>query len=95
MLLQAYSIYDSAIAAYKGIYLFQSEMEAKRAAVDLLTQQQSNINQHPQDYALMRIGTWNDATGEFTSGESIKTLVNFWELQAELSNRELNSDQPK
>lgn len=90
---QAYSIYDSAAATYRQVYLFDREAEAKRFAIQLLTQQESDITRYPDDFSLCHIGEFDSSTGKFTPADSIRVSIKFWELRAELVNKELQSDE--
>ena len=70
----AYSIFDSAISCYLGMQLFQNDDEAKRACVDLMSGQPNNITSHPDDFTLMRIGTFDDASGELKPADHIESV---------------------
>lgn len=61
------SIYDTATEAYMRPSNFQSEGQAIRFFEDEKRKPESPIGQHPEDYALFSIGTFNDSSGELTA----------------------------
>lgn len=59
-----YSIYDTASGLYSQAGAEISDGSAKRAFSNLATNLENPIGKHPKDYTLIRIGTFNDVTGE-------------------------------
>lgn len=63
MLLQVLSIFDSAAAAYMRPWMAQTVGEALRAFGDLACNAEHPIGQHPDDYTLMKVGTFDVMSG--------------------------------
>lgn len=59
-----YSIYDTASAAYMRPFFQQSDGQALRSFSDIANDPNHDIGRHPEDYTLVRIGTFNDQTGK-------------------------------
>ncbi len=62
-----YSIYDTKLQAYFAPFTSQNDEVAKRNFRDLANDETSRINQHPGDYQLINVGTWNDSSGELAA----------------------------
>lgn len=58
------AIYDTATEAYMRPFMALSEGQAVRMFEDESLNPETPISQHPEDYALFRIGTFNDSSGE-------------------------------
>lgn len=63
MLLQVYTIFDSAAKCYQRPFYCQADGEALRAFVDLAEDKEHPVGKHPEDYSLWRIGSYNDNSG--------------------------------
>lgn len=63
------SIYDSATQAYMRPWTAQTKGQAHRLFVDEVKREGSELGQHPEDYALFQIGTFDDNTGELSQPE--------------------------
>jgi len=77
MKLNIYSIFDTASGLYSRPYFGQSDGEAKRSFMDIATDKDHPIGKHPKDYTLLRIGMFDDATGDITNelNESLCTAL--------------------
>lgn len=84
MILRAYSIFDSAVSAYKGFYLFQSDLEAERFATNLLSGEPNDISKYPDSFTLTFVGSFNDSSGFFEAAGNLEPTVKFWELRSRL-----------
>lgn len=62
-----YSIFDSATAAYMRPFVMQSDGQAVRAFHDEAVRAETDINRHPQDYSLFRLGDFDDSSGSLVS----------------------------
>ncbi len=71
MKLQVYSIYDKAIASYARPFFFQTEGQAMRTFQDLVLDPESELAKHSEDYALFKLGSFDDSTGEFDPTEPV------------------------
>jgi len=65
MILQVYSIYDSAVKAYQDPFYMHSEGQAIRAFSDTVNNEKSLVHSHPEDFVLFYLGTYDDQTGKF------------------------------
>lgn len=74
MKMNMYSIYDTATAAYMRPIFCQSDGQALRLFTDVATAADHEIGKHPEDYSLVRLGSWNDATG-IVAPEEKETLI--------------------
>ncbi len=62
MKLNIYSIYDTASGLYSRPFFTPSDAEAIRSFSDIAVDAEHPIGKHPEDYTLIRIGTFDDAT---------------------------------
>lgn len=62
MKLNIYSIFDNASGLYSRPWFAASDAEASRAFSDIATDAEHPVGQHPEDYTLYRLGTFDDAT---------------------------------
>lgn len=69
MKLNFYAVYDKAVGAYMRPFVMQSDGQAVRSFSDEVTNTETPLNKHPEDYALFRCGMFDDATGVITSEE--------------------------
>jgi hypothetical protein len=64
MELKAYSIYDSAAQAFIAPFFMQNDGLAVRAFSDNVnSNDENNISKHPDQFALYKIGVFNDKSG--------------------------------
>lgn len=63
--LMAYSVYDSKTMVFQTPWFMLSRGAALRGFADLVNDERSSVNKHPEDYSLFEIGKWKDDTGEF------------------------------
>ncbi len=66
MNLNLYTIYDAKTHAYDRIMSAQADGEALRIFKDLAVSADHPIGQHPEDYSLFRIGTYDNQTATIT-----------------------------
>lgn len=71
MILQIFSVYDSAVQAYFRPFFFTKQQEAVRAFADLSNDPKTHVHNHPQDFSLFVIGEFDDATGEVKPVQAI------------------------
>lgn len=62
-----YTIRDEATEGYGQILQTRAQGEAVRMFMDEATNKESRINKHPNDFALYKLGTYDDQTGEITA----------------------------
>lgn len=59
-----YAVIDTASGIYDGPMPLQSDAVAIRGFSDMALNADSAIGKHPKDFALIKVGIWNDGTGE-------------------------------
>lgn len=64
--MKLYSIYDNKVGTYAPPFAVAHEMLALRAFINLAKDTNSQISQHPSDFNLMYLGSFNADTGGFT-----------------------------
>ena len=69
MLTNLYAIFDTASGIYDGPFKMQTDQTALRTFGDLVMNEESAVGKHPEDFALVRVGAWNDNTAELVSLE--------------------------
>lgn len=76
MKLGVYSVYDSAAKCYGPPFLGQRDAIAIRGFTDAVNNGRggNDLTAHPEDFALFRLGEFDDSTGLF-SGEQPSPLV--------------------
>lgn len=86
MKLNIYSVYDVATQAYKTPWFSQADGEAMRGFKDVCSDAEHPMGQHPEDYTLFRMGTFNDNTGKIEGEVPEKLLTG---LQVVAANRQI------
>lgn len=71
MLLHICTVFDKATMAYMRPFCALSTGQAIRLFEDETLTPDSEIGRHPEDYALFKVGTFNDASGEITGCEPL------------------------
>lgn len=74
MKLNLYAIIDTASGVYDGPFKGQADGAMIRQFSDLCVNADHPIGQHPEDYSLIKVGTWNDGTGEIVDLQNM-TLI--------------------
>lgn len=62
-MLIVFSLYDLKTGAYSTPFFMNHPGEAMRACVDLATDRNTTVGRHPADFALHKIGTFDQSTG--------------------------------
>ncbi len=65
MRLNAYTIFDSASGAYMRPFFLLADSQALRSFKDIAADSEHEVGKHPEDYSLIRCGTFDDQTGKF------------------------------
>lgn len=63
MILKVFSVFDTKLAAYNVPFFARTESDAIRSFSDLCVDPRSRVAQHREDYALYRLGSFDDETG--------------------------------
>ena len=80
-----YAVFDTASGVYDGPIPMQSDAVALRNFRGVVQNAEHPIAQNPEDFSLIRIGEWNDATGEVVNHTNV-TLITGLEVVAEMRN---------
>lgn len=81
MLMQFYSIFDTAAGVYLRPFVSQADGEATRMFSDLCTDGDHPVGRHPEDYSLFRLGSFNDQNA-IIDGHSPECLCTGLEMVA-------------
>jgi hypothetical protein len=74
MKLKIYSIYDNKAQAFLPLFQVRADGEALRQFKELANNKQTNISKYPEDFALMEMGTFDDAHGKINALSAPKNL---------------------
>jgi len=76
MILVLLALYDSAAEGYMRPFFSPSRGEAIRSFGDLVKDQTHPVGQHPEDYTLFELATFNPQTGQLTVERAPVSLGN-------------------
>lgn len=65
-MLKSYSVFDDKVSCFNTPFFSPSEGAAVRSFGDLTNDSRSTVRQHPADYHLYFVGTFDEDTGFFT-----------------------------
>lgn len=82
MISKVFTVYDGKAEAYLPSFNFNTIGQALRALADTVQQPDHPFAQHPEDYTIFEIATWDDSTGIFLMHESKIALGNALELKS-------------
>lgn len=90
MILQVYSVYDKAVAAYLNPFYARSRGEAIRSFMEACSDEKHQFARNAADYTLMYLGIWDDGSGMFTldSVGGPETVISALEASADRSQRQ-------
>ncbi len=74
MKLMVFTIFDSKNQSHCRPIMQPSSGGMLRSFADLANDKQHPIGQHPEDYALYRVGEWDDETGKMVHDEKDTSL---------------------
>lgn len=72
MILEMYSVYDSAVQAYMTPFFVRSKGEAIRSFSEAVNDEKHQFSKHASDYSLFALGAYDDNSG---SVEGLKVPV--------------------
>jgi len=77
MVLQLFSVYDSALGAYGRPFSSPSKGTGIRSFTDEVNHvaPENPLNRHPDDYKLFHLGSFNDKTGIISPPENSKMPI--------------------
>lgn len=67
--MRMYSIFDIKAQWYMSPTTIRNDEEAKRMFGDLAADERLEIGKHPEDFLLVRVGTFNNETGQLEGTE--------------------------
>lgn len=74
MILLSYSVYDKAVQAFMKPFYCRTKGEAVRSFMEACKDEKMEFNKHAADYTLFQLGSFDDATGRFTSVEPERVI---------------------
>ena len=74
-----YAVIDTATGIYDGPIPGHSDAQMLRSFSDMAVNADHPIGQHPEHYALVKVGIWNDGNGEV---EDLQTMTIITGLEA-------------
>lgn len=80
MILNVYSVYDSAAECYMQPFFLQSKGQAIRSFTDAVNDPSHGFSKYPDDYTLFELGSYDDSKGTFmllSAPKSIGVAVEF------------------
>lgn len=83
-----YAVIDTATGIYDGPIPGHSDAQMSRSFSDMAVNAEHPIGQHPEHYALIKVGVWNDGTGELESLQNM-TIITGLEAVAHSQSGEL------
>ncbi len=81
MRMNIYSVFDVASGAYMRPFFLMSDAQALRSFTDIATDREHEVGKHPEDYSLVRIGTFDDSKASLHP-EDVQVLVTALEVIA-------------
>ena len=70
-----YAVIDTATGIYDGPIPGVSDGQMIRAFGDMAVNAEHPIGQHPEHYALVKVGVWNDGTGELEDLQNMTMIT--------------------
>lgn len=70
-----FSIFDTISCSFDAPFLAKNDAVAKRIIIDVLTRQDSQLQRHPEDYKLFKLGIMNKVTGDISSAPADSNFV--------------------
>lgn len=83
MIHKIFTIYDEKAESYLPPFFLPNAGMAKRTFGDCVKDEKHAFGQHPSDYTLMELGTYDDQTGTLNPNEKNKSLGNGLEYAQE------------
>lgn len=80
MKLNVYAIFDHKAKFYACPFYQQNDAVALRTATDLLANPETEVARHPADYAMFKLGTYDDSNAKMELYPSPEHFLSFHEL---------------
>lgn len=78
-----YAIFDHKAKIFNRPFYLVNDQVATRTCLDLLADPNTDVAKHPTDFALFKLGTYEDTSGLFTLEALPLPMFGFHELQPE------------
>lgn len=76
MIYNVFSVYDEKAQAFLPPFILPKVAQAKRIFSDCINSDDHQFGNHPDDYTLFRLGTFNDEDGQFLLERAKQSLGN-------------------
>lgn len=97
MILNLYSVFDTKAKTYSQPIFQENDDVSIRSAIDTMNAGNSLIADHPEDFQIFCVGTFDQDTGKIT-GSNPRHVLNFHEIQMHLEliekGESVNSPEP-
>lgn len=60
-----FALYDSKLQAFCSPFQMRTKGEAVRALTELVNDSNTTVSKHPEDFALMELGFYDESNGQF------------------------------
>ena len=87
-MLNMYSVYDSAAMIYTTPFYFHLDTEAVRVVESGLTDKNTYLARSPQDFALYKVGKFDEQTGQVISFENPEKIITAVEILKSMIKRD-------
>lgn len=86
MILSIYALHDRVAGFYGQPFFLHTDGEAVRAVAELARDPSTTVGRHPGDYALYRLGTFDNQIGRFEpeSPQHVVNVISTLRVQPEL-----------
>ncbi|QCQ84841.1 nonstructural protein [Blackfly microvirus SF02] len=74
MILEVYTIYDKAVKAYMQPFYVRARGEALRSFTEAVNDPAKPFGKYAVDYLLVALGSFDDSSGVFSSGEPVRVV---------------------
>ena len=81
-----FSVFDTATGMYMRPFFSAADGQAKRLFSDLVMDAEHDVGKHPEDYSLVRLGRFDDVSGEI-DGEKTEVLLTGLAVVAQSRNK--------
>ncbi len=78
--MKIFTVYDSKAKAYLTPFFIKTTGEALRQFTDIVNNKEHYFSQHPEDYSLFEIGTYDEQLGQVKQYDSNLMLANATEF---------------
>ena len=85
MQLYMFSVFDQAAGAYLPPFFLPGVGVAKRTFTDCVQSETHQFGKHPEDYALIELGVFDDQEGKFQIYRTPETLLTGLQAKAKLT----------